>query len=288
MSLMIIETIVPLFLIIFVSGLLRKFFGFGEGWGDVLNSFVLKFGLPVLIFNVLVGSSVGGSILVTNSIFLLVISVLVLLLGRVFKFKKEMVSTLFICSLFNNIAYLGIPVITRSLGQSPDIGLVIAVHLFWIFTLGVGYLDYADDKSSIKKVLKRVVTNPLLIAVVLGLSLGSVPSFISESLDMIASSVTPIVLVVIGLFMGRMEVGSLRDWIPAFFFSLFSLLVLPFIFYTLFPGSEVSILMVAMPVAITPFVLAEEYGLDKDFIARSVVLSTTLAVLSLPFWLGFL
>ncbi len=43
-----------------------------------------------------------------------------------------------------------------------------------------------------------------------------------------------------------------------------------------------------MPLAITPFALADKYNLDKDFIARSIILSTILSAISLPFWISLL
>jgi hypothetical protein len=47
-----------------------------------------------------------------------------------------------------------------------------------------------------------------------------------------------------------------------------------------------SLIESAMPLAITPFALADTYELDKEFIARSIVLSTIVAVLTLPFWIS--
>ena len=43
-----------------------------------------------------------------------------------------------------------------------------------------------------------------------------------------------------------------------------------------------------MPLAITPFMMADKYNLDKNLIARLIVLSTILSVVSLPFWLFLL
>jgi predicted permease len=43
-----------------------------------------------------------------------------------------------------------------------------------------------------------------------------------------------------------------------------------------------------MPLAITPFALARQYDLDQEFIARSIVMSTVLSLISLPFWISLL
>ena len=145
--------------------------------------------------------------------------------------------------------------------------------------------------------LKNFTRNPLLISVILGLIVGSlgitIPPILLKSLDMITASVTPTVLIVIGLFIGKSQIGKLTEWIPVVFFTLLTLVILPTIFYfgvKLF-GFEPnqfssSIIQAAMPLAITPFALADKYNLNKDFIARSIVLSTILAVVSLPFWIS--
>ncbi len=300
----ILSAIAPLFLIIFASAILQKTRNIGDDWGKVLNDFVLNIGLPVLIFSVLAKASFSftaeAPLIISNSIFLLLSFILAIAVGKLLRLKKQMFLTLFICFVFGNIAYLGIPVLSQVAGVEilPKVSLIIAIYLFWLFTIGIGYLDYSVRKNK-KDVLKNMLTNftknPLLLSVILGLIVGSLqitmPSILVRSLDMISASVTPIVLVVIGLFMGTLQIGKLSKWIPVLIFSLFTLLVLPAGFYfgtKLFGHApsdfSVSIIEAAMPLAITPFALADKYKLNKVFIARSIVLSTILSVITLPFW----
>ncbi len=112
---------------------------------------------------------------------------------------------------------------------------------------------------------------------------------------MVSASVTPTVLIVIGLFIGKSKIGKLREWMPVFLFSMLTLFVLPAGFYFglkicgLEPSAFApSLIQASMPLAITPFALADRYHLNKEFIVRSIVLSTILAVLSLPFWISLL
>ena len=74
-----------------------------------------------------------------------------------------------------------------------------------------------------------------------------------------------------------------------------TLMILPGLFYFGvklfgFAPSEfsASIIEAAMPLAITPFALADIYKLNKGFIARSIVLSTILAIITIPFWTSIL
>jgi len=304
----ILTIIAPLFFIIFASALLQKLKNIGDEWGKVLNEFALKIGLPVLIFTALAKTSFSfkaeSSLIIANSLFLLFGFILAVIVGKILRLKKQMFLTLFICFVFGNVVYLGIPVLTSVSGEAslPKVSLIIAIYLFWLFTIGIGYLDYSVNKNKkdvARNMLKNFTKNPLLLAVIFGLLFGSlkitIPSIVLKSLEMISVSVTPIVLIVIGLFIGTSKVGKLSEWLPVLLFSLFTLIVFPagFYFGAQFFGFAPSqfmssIIEAAMPLAITPFALADKYHLHKTFIARSIVLSTILSAISLPFWISLI
>ncbi len=299
-------TIAPLFLIILAAALLQKFKNIGKDWGKPLNEYALNFGFPVLIFSALAKTSFSfeseAPLLIANSLLILIGFVLAAAIGKFFRLKKQIFSTLFVCFVFVNAAYLGIPVLTQISGEQilPTASLIAAIYLFWVFTVGIGYLDYSLNKNKKDvaiKMLKNLTKNPLLLAVIFGLIAGSLgvtmPSVVEKSLGMISASVTPVVLVVIGLFIGTSKIGKISEWGPVLLFSLFTLVALPAGFYFGtklfgFNPSEFgsSIIQSAMPLAITPFALADMYKLNKTFISRSIVLSTGLSVVSLPFWIS--
>lgn len=302
----ILSVIAPLFLIIFASALLQKFKQVGEHWSVALNEYALKIGLPVLIFSSLAKIPFSfkseAPLIAANSIFLLLGFLLAIIVGKILRLNKQMFLTLFICFGFSNIAYLGIPVLTQIMGEKiiPTASLIVAVYLIWQFTFGTGYIEYALDKRRVSKdMLGNLLKNPLLLAVVLGIIAGTaniaIPAVLLKSLEMINASVTPTVLVVIGLFIGKSKIGKITEWIPVLAFSILTLMILPAIFYFgvkffgFLPSQfSSSIIEAAMPLAITPFALADKYNLDKTFIARSIVLSTILSVISLPFWISIL
>ena len=307
--LQILSVIAPLFLIIFATALLQKFKNIGEDWSKVLNEFALKIGLPALIFSALAKTSFSFKqeeilLILSNSLFLLVSFALAIIIVKILRLNKQMAMTLFICFGFSNTAYLGIPVLTQIAGVKiiPVASLIVAVYLLWQFTVGTGYLEYCFDKNKkniIRDFLKGLVKSPLLLAVFFGITVSAIgitlPEVLLKSLDMISASVTPTVLVVIGLFIGKSKIGKLTEWVPVFLFSLVTLAALPSMFYfgARFFGFDPSrfsssIIEAAMPLAITPFALADRYNLNKDFISRSIVLSTILSVVSLPFWISIL
>jgi predicted permease len=300
--------IAPLFIIILASAILQKSGAIGKDWSGVLNDFALKVGLPVLVFTSLAQTSFSfleqAPLIIINSVFIIVSFLLALLLGKSLRLSDRMIRTLFMCFGFGNIAYLGIPVLVQTSGEEilPIASLIVAMYVFWFFSLGIAYLEYKTHHS--KKVilmttLQHMIRNPILIAVVLGITIGSfgiiLPAILLESLNMITASVTPTVLIVIGLFIGKSHRGTIKEWIPVIAFSFVTLILLPALLYYVISLSGLSldyfgssIVMAAMPLAITPFALADTYDLNKTFIARSIVLSTILSVLTLPFWINII
>jgi len=306
--------IMPLFLIIFGAAIIEKIKKLDEHWSRVLNSFALHVGLPALIFSSLSKISFNGqgNIIIANSLLLLFSFLLVYILSKTINMNQKTVKTLFICLSFGNIAYLGPSVLTQIYGPKilPDASLIIAVHLFWLFTIGLGFLDYdmANRQSWIGKlfhqkkkqdIIKHIgfnlITNPLLISIFLGLLVAGfnihLPRLIATAIDTLAASVVPVVLVVIGLFIGSSKIGKIKEWWPVIAFTIITLLILPGIFYLALKifTSDLhkyipSLIEIAMPLAITPFALADKFDLDKKFIARAIVLSTILSIITIPIW----
>lgn len=307
--LQIINIIAPLFIIIFASAILRKLNYIHDYWSKAINEYALKIGLPVLIFSALAKTSFSFQteipLIILNSLIVLIGFAIVIVLSRIFKLKEKTSLTLFICLTFGNIAYLGIPVLTQVYGNEtlPQISLLIAVYFFWIFTVGIGYLDYKKNKVEKNKIFQHLIINlfkkPLIIAIILGIIFGAfnieIPAILDKPINMISASVTPIVLLVIGLFIGQSKFGKASEWAFVFLFCVITLMILPAIFYFILklfgftPSNfSISIIELAMPSAITPFALADEYNFNKKFIAHSIVLSTILSILSLPFWMSVL
>ncbi|MBI4235135.1 AEC family transporter [Candidatus Peregrinibacteria bacterium] len=298
--------IAPLFLIIFGAATAQRFKNFPEEWTKVLNSLALNIGLPALIFTSLTKDTFNfnqnSELILANSAFILSILFITYIFGKILKLETKTLKTLFICIAFSNIGFLGIPILYQLKGESvlPVLSMILGIYVFWIFTAGVGYLEYHNNtrkRDILKKVAIKLCKNQLLITVILSITLSifqiKIPEMIKTAASMITASVTPVVLVVIGLFIGKSKIGKIKEWLPVGIFSLETLMALPAFFYfglILFQISpanfSTSIIEAAMPLAITPFALADEYNLHKEFIARSIVISTILSVFTLPFWIS--
>lgn len=134
----------------------------------------------------------------------------------------------------------------------------------------------------------------LFIGLLIAIYQVPVPNIIMSGLDLMANSVTGVVLFSLGLFVGRQSLGKISDWIPVFAFSLIILFIQPLIFYMVSRSfvrvseSQSWILESAMPLGLTPYALSLKYQLDVQFTSRVVVASTLMALVSLPIWLVIL
>lgn len=300
------QTVLPIFILILFGAVFVNIKLAKSDWVNVLNDYVVRIGFPALILSSLSRLEwdvhLHGKILIVNSIFVLFCFAFALIISHVFRFDPKLKRTLFIALPYGNVAYLGIPLVVSFWGDKfqPEASLITACYLSWIFTAGMMYLEYSKSgELKIKLVLFQLVKNPLILAVVIGLVLTfsgiKLPFLIARPLEMISASVTPVILFSLGIFIGRSQLGRVKEWLPVFLLVIFMLFVKPVVMYLGVKGVftqvhefNVSILEAAVPMALTPFALSREFDLDSVFLARGIVISTALSVISLYLWHCFL
>lgn len=300
------HTILPLFLIIFFGIVMIRLGAATVAWVDMLNKYALRIGFPALIFAALAKMDIGfaenSALIYGNSFYLIGCMLMAFPLGVLFKTSVKTRQTLILVLAFGNITYLGIPVLVNTLGQEALKPAVIltSIYLFWMFSLALILIEVAGaGKLHLKTILLKLATNPLLIAVLLGILASafkpSPQSSFMKSLDMIAQSVTAVVLLSLGIFMGSQKIGSLKEWLPVLGLALLIMVIFPGIFYLVLREGNISsmalkcsILDAAMPMGLTAYALTQQYGLNAKLAGRLVLLSTFLSIFILPAWIAFL
>ena len=299
------QSIGPLFLVIFVGMVVSRNKSVDDRWLDILNNYALWIGFPALILVALSrlewNMQLYGNLIAWNSLRIISAMFMVFPVSALLKLKNSTRRTLFLGVSYGNVAYLGIPVLRGAFGDQilPEATMISAVYVFWLFTLGIFLVEYfGDHKVHLRELIVSLITNPLLIAVFIGLFIAlnhlQLPKIVSNGLDIFANSVTAVVLFSLGIFMGKQPVGKLREWLPVLVFCLIILVFLPLIFWVVskpfanLGTTRAWILEAAMPMGLTAYALCLKYKLNTEFAARAVVASTLLALISLPFWLVFL
>jgi predicted permease len=293
----ILATTMQFFVIIGLGAAIRPFID-KHKWIEVLNKYGLFIGFPAIIVTSLTKvkdySVFDFNIVFANLLILIISIAFILIVTRFTKLSRDIKNTYVICTFFGNVAYLGFPFISGLFpGSSGFISIIVAVYIFIVFTIGVLILDLSKKENSVKiiPIINNLFKNPLLISVLAGVALVilkiTIPPVLRNPLEMIASSASPVVLLSLGIFISR-KIELNKSFLHGTIISTYKLIVLPLIFVLAFKlfnfsGSAVSISVIeaAMPLAITPFALAEVYPLDKEIVAMTVIISTIFSLFTL-------
>ncbi len=211
-------------------------------------------------------------------------------------------------TIFGNIAYLGIPVVTRVFGAeaaglaSLSAGIHVTVTMVFGPLLLLVLTPGAKGALSAASLIGRVARQPLFWSPILGLLARRLPMGSRETLvefiGPIAAAAAPVALFMIGLYLfcERRKLRRLTISLP---FAVLSKLVL-------YPAVAVGVaalvgatiglteieravfvMMAAMPVAITTFSIGEEFRVGEELAAMAIITSTLLSVAILPLLASF-
>ncbi len=193
--------------------------------------------------------------------------------------------------IFGNTGNLGLPLALFAFGEA---GLGYAVVVFAImavlsFTFGVWLVS--GGGSPMKALKEPIVAATLLGALFMWMG-WETPKPLTNTLELIGQMAIPIMLLTLGVAVARLKPGRMGR---AVWLSLAKVVIcigaawgiglwlalppIPF---------AVLVLQVSTPVAVTSYMLAEKYGADSDAVAGLVVVSTVLAVITIPLTLAFL
>jgi predicted permease len=286
------NTVLPVALVIFSGYLMGKRIPMDL---TTLSRLTLYLLVPALIFDAmyraeysregLVGLALGFAL--TYLLLFLAITGMARLLGL----SPEAAKSLLVCSLFPNSGNMGLSLVYFALGEE---GLRRAVVYFILssvvmFGLGPAFIRGGGLKEGLLFTLRL----PLFYALLLGLllkTLGvSLPFRLDEGLRLMGQAAIPVLLLTLGMQMSqtRFQVGAFEGVA-----SSLRLLVAPLLAYGVgfilgLPRLEhqVLVLQSATPVAVNAFLLTREFGGEALRVARSVVVSTFLAFLTIPLFL---
>lgn len=286
-----------------VAGWVRLFSD-PSGALTALNRVALYFAFPALVVVSLLrsppGLGVGVAFIAVNAALLLLgalgVGVAAHLVGRRPRGAYQLVI------VFGNVAYLGLPFAERVL---PPAGFAIAVigvavHVTVSLVLGPVLLLRARGSAiPWREVGARVARQPLVWAPLVGLLLQRTPAGARQEVERLlaplAAAAAPVALFVLGLYIFQnrrvLRLGGLADvlaWVP-------KLVVLPLLAWGLATlvgltpeEAGATILLAAMPTAITTFAFALDFGVGQDVTVRAIVWSSSLCLITVPLVVAWL
>ncbi|TQF00387.1 MAG: AEC family transporter [Spiribacter salinus] len=306
-----IDVILPVFLVVGVGYLTVRVRLFDEGVIDALMKFTQNFAIPVLLFQAIarleLGQTFDGALLLSFYTGSTVCFLLGLLAGR-YVFKRdweESVAIGFVC-LFANSLMLGLSITERAFGADA-LGAnfaIVAVHSPFCYGLGITAMEIAKARArgaSAASLPRAVFTAMFKNALVLGILLGftvnltglTLPSAVSEAVDLIVMTALPMALFGLGGVLVRYKVRGDAKVIA--FVCVVTLAVHPAVVWMMGMANGLSmgqfrsaVLTAAMAPGINTYVFASLYGKAQKVAATSVLVATTLSVITVWLWLGVL
>jgi len=208
------------------------------------------------------------------------------------------IGALVLAAGFPNATYMGLPVLEASLGPwARSVAVQYDLFACTPLLLSIGVMiaaHYGGVKVKGHPLLALLKVPPLwaaIIGIALNLSGVPLPTVLGGLLDMLASSVVPLMLFSLGLGLR----WSARGWshlsqvLPV---VVIQLLITPLLIWGVSsfmgmsgPVQTAVVLEAGMPSMVLGIVLCDRYHLDTSLYAMAVTLSTALSLFTLPLWL---
>lgn len=292
--------ILPLLIIILLGIYLAKRQIINGSVTEALTTIVFNFALPAKLFIDTANSdftkhfnlefvllSFGGTL----------ISFLILT-GLVLFFVKDLAkaSAMIHGGYRGNFIYIGLPLIQSILGKEivPAVTLIVVFVIPLYNILAVILLTVANSKNGkieIKKIIKDILTNPLIVAVLVALPFSlfhiDIAEFIKISFASIGSIATPVSLLLIGASL-KLSVlkGEMGKVLPTALYkvALQPLIIMPLVLNMNFSQDEIVTLFIlfSVPPANNVYIVTKRLGGDAELASGITVMGLLLCVITLP------
>lgn len=204
----------------------------------------------------------------------------------------------FLSAMIANTGFVGLavaPIFVSDRYLSWIVFYSITHNVVGTYGIGVLIASYFGRSGQVRlgwTQVRDVLTVPSLWAFVVGMATRSLPfpGYGESALQLSVWVVIPVALTLMGMRLGQLNGWSSLRWaiaptvlkvilIPGLVGLAMTALGLP-------PEPRLAmVLMAGMPSAFAGLILAEEYDLDRELIASSIVLTTGLLFLTIPVWL---
>ncbi len=286
--------VAPVFLIIAIGYASKKMKIINENFVDITSKFVFSVSLPALVFMQIAEMDLSKAVNFPQIIFIYTgtISTFILIWLLSIPFIKDGKDrSVFIQGAFrSNFAIVGFAIIsnlfgTAALGKAAII-LAFILPLYNVLAVIVLTIPLRNtDKLSFYSIIKEILFNPLIVAVLAGLPFSyfaiKLPSLIITTGNFLSDLALPLALIGIG---GSLNLEQIKKASAlAFTSSVIKLIFIPLIltsaaYLSGYRGIDLGIMFIlfACPTAIVSFIMAEAMGANSK-LAGNIILVSTLA-----------
>lgn len=297
---------IPIFLMMLLGMLFRKLGWMDEVFAAKMNKFVFLVPLPVLLFEQLATVDFSEVWDIKFILFCFVVTAISITISTLISllWKDRSIKGEFIQATYrSSAALLGIAFIQNIYGTAGMAPLMIigSVPLYNIMAVVVLSVfkpgNNSFDKALVKKTLKGIATNPIIIGIVAGFVWSalklSMPSILHKTVSSIGATATPMGLMSMGAtFEMKKATSKMKPTLVAVFMKLvgFCAIFLPMAALLGFRNEELIAILVMLGSATTVscFVMARNMGHEGTLSSGVIMMTTLLSAFTLTMWLDVL
>lgn len=286
--------------------LFRKLGWMDEVFAAKMNKFVFLVPLPVLLFEQLATVDFSEVWDIKFILFCFVVTAISITISTLISllWKDRSIKGEFIQATYrSSAALLGIAFIQNIYGTAGMAPLMIigSVPLYNIMAVVVLSVfkpgNNSFDKALVKKTLKGIATNPIIIGIVAGFVWSALklpmPSILHKTVSSIGATATPMGLMSMGAtFEMKKATSKMKPTLVAVFMKLvgFCAIFLPMAALLGFRNEELIAILVMLGSATTVscFVMARNMGHEGTLSSGVIMMTTLLSAFTLTMWLDVL
>ena len=297
---------IPIFLMMLLGMLFRKLGWMDEVFAAKMNKFVFLVPLPVLLFEQLATVDFSEVWDIKFILFCFVVTAISITISTLISmlWKDRSIKGEFIQATYrSSAALLGIAFIQNIYGTAGMAPLMIigSVPLYNVMAVVVLSLfkpgTNSFDKALVKKTLKGIVTNPIIIGIVAGFVWSALklpmPLILHKTVSSIGATATPMGLMSMGAtFEMKKATSKMKPTLVAVFMKLvgFCAIFLPVAAMLGFRNEQLIAILVMLGSATTVscFVMARNMGHEGTLSSGVIMMTTLLSAFTLTMWLDVL
>ena len=294
---------IPFFAIIFCGSLARIRGWFSEDSGRVLARYAFLVVLPPFMFLAITSIDVKALFhlgfvvryeFVTISMFIIA----AFFATYVIRLTPQQRGLFCLNTAYPNYGYIGIPLSLAAFGQDAALPLafILLADTIVLLTSSSLFIALSEQKKSFSELfynlIRRIISQPLLIAVCLGMLFSqlavSMTPIIDDFLMNVGGAAAPVALIALGASITLKFPKS--QTLELIIITIGKLILHPVLIsfvYIMWPSEktvwfQTAILCASLPVAANVFVLAGYYGVFKKESANAIVLTTIISTVTVP------
>lgn len=291
----VIKGVISLFLIMLVGVYASKKNIITPEINNGLTKILLKITVPMLIitsFNFSYNDELKTNVVKSfyYSFFALIISGVIAYVF-LYPLKKKDKYILQFGNVFSNCGFIGFPIIASIYGGEGVIYTSVFNMFFTIFLWTYGLVLFTGKVT--KEEIKKVMTNPAIIAVYIGVALMvlniQLPDFIISPIKLVGDMTSPLSMIIVGVILSKVSIKEyLKDW-TIYYGSFIKLILIPIGLYIISKVikdnsmvANTMILLSAMPAAAMTSIFSENFNKDKEYASMFVFVTTLFSIITFP------